>query len=99
MFVGHFGAGFAAKKVRPRVSLGTLFLAVQWADLLWPVLVVAGVEHVRIAPGLMKASALDLYDYPWSHSLVALVGWDILFAAIHWVKKRDAVPLCCCLSA
>jgi hypothetical protein len=89
MFAGHFGVGLAAKRAAPRVSIGTFFLAVQWADLLWPVLLLAGVEHVRIAPGLMKLCALDFYDYPWSHSLVALVVWGILFGAIHWIVRRD----------
>jgi len=36
MFIGHFGVGFAAKQVAPRVSLGTAFLAAQFLDLLWP---------------------------------------------------------------
>jgi len=49
MFVGHFGVGFAAKRVAPQVSLGSLFLAVEFADGLWPILLLAGIEHVRIA--------------------------------------------------
>ncbi|HSS44317.1 MAG TPA: hypothetical protein VLO07_03160 [Thermoanaerobaculia bacterium] len=89
MFVGHFGVGLAAKKLAPRVSLGTLLMSVQFADLLWPVFLVLGVEHVRIVPGLMKASALDLYDYPVSHSLVALAGWAIVFAAASFFFRRD----------
>jgi hypothetical protein len=36
VFVGHFGLGLAAKRIVPTVSLGTLFLAVQLADALWP---------------------------------------------------------------
>ncbi len=89
MFVGHFGVGLAAKRAAPRVSIGTFFLAVQWADLLWPILLLAGAEHVRIVPGLIKLCALDFYDYPWSHSLAALVVWGILFGAIHWIVRRD----------
>jgi hypothetical protein len=34
MFIGHFGAGFAAKGVDKKISLGTLFLASQFIDLL-----------------------------------------------------------------
>lgn len=89
MFVGHFGVGLAAKKLAPRVSLGTFLLSVQLADLLWPVLLLLGVEHVRILPGLMKASALDFYDYPVSHSLVALAGWAIVFGAVYFFLRRD----------
>jgi len=53
MFLGHFGAGFAAKAVAPRVSLGWLFAAAQFIDLLWPTLLLAGAERVRIAPGAL----------------------------------------------
>jgi len=90
MFVGHFGVGLAAKRAAPRISLGTLFLAVQWADLVWPLLLLAGVEHVRIAPGITKATPLDFYDYPWSHSLAALCVWGLLFGGAYWARKRDA---------
>jgi membrane-bound metal-dependent hydrolase YbcI (DUF457 family) len=72
MFVGHFALGFAAKRVAPRVSLGVLFLAAQFADVLWPVLVAAGIESVRIAPGITAFTPLDFVSYPYSHSLVAL---------------------------
>lgn len=46
MFLGHFGVGLAAKPLQPRVSLGTMFLAAQLADLLWPTLLLLGVERV-----------------------------------------------------
>ena len=80
MFLGHFGVGFAGKKAAPALSLGTLFLAVQWADLLFFVLVLAGVEHFRIAPGATAVTPMDFYDYPWSHSLAALLVWGVVFA-------------------
>ena len=51
MFLGHFAVGFAAKKAAPRVSLATLFIAVQLQDLLWPLFLLLGLEHVRIDPG------------------------------------------------
>lgn len=50
VFLGHFGLGFAGKRVAPRVSLGALFLGVQFADLLFWVLALAGIEHFRIQP-------------------------------------------------
>jgi membrane-bound metal-dependent hydrolase YbcI (DUF457 family) len=89
MFVGHFGVGFAAERIAPQVSLGSLFLAVEFADGLWPLLLLAGIEHVRIVPGLMKASALDLYDYPWSHSLLALCVWSALAGAVYCAARRS----------
>jgi hypothetical protein len=75
MFVGHFGLGFGAKKTAPVVSLGTLFLACQFADLLWPTLVLLGVERVEIEPGATAMTPLNFVSYPYSHSLVALCLW------------------------
>ena len=78
MFLGHFGVAFAAKKAAPKTSLGTLVFAAQFADMLWPLLLLLGVEHVRIVPGLLPASPFDFTSYPISHSLVAQLGWGAL---------------------
>ncbi len=89
MFIGHHAAAFAAKRVAPRVSLGTLFFATMWLDLLWPLLLLAGVEHVRIAPGITKFTPLDFYDYPISHSLLTVIGWSVLFAVLHYARRKS----------
>jgi hypothetical protein len=47
MFIGHYGVSFAAKRFTPRISLGTLFLAVQLLDVLFAIFVLAGVEKMR----------------------------------------------------
>ena len=52
MFIGHFGVGLAAKKAAPKASLGTLFLASQFIDLLWPLFLIFGIEQVKIDPGI-----------------------------------------------
>ncbi|MBI3788005.1 MAG: hypothetical protein HY276_07095 [Ignavibacteriales bacterium] len=88
MFIGHFAVGLAAKKAAPKVSLGTLFLAVQLLDIMWPVLLLLGWEHVRIAPGVTAFTPLDLYDYPISHSLVTVLGWSLAFALVYYLAKR-----------
>jgi hypothetical protein len=82
VFVGHFAAGFAAKRVAPQLSLGLLFLAAQFADVLWPIFVAAGVETVRIAPGITAVTPLDFVSYPYSHSLAALIVWAIVLGGI-----------------
>lgn len=79
MFIGHFAVAFAAKRVAPRVSLAALFGAAQLADLLWPVLVALGIEHVRIDPGNTAFTPLDFVSYPYSHSLALLVVWGVVF--------------------
>lgn len=89
MFIGHFGVAFAAKKVAPRTSLGTLILAAQFLDFLWPVFLLLGLEHVSILPGATKASPLDFTDYPISHSLLMAMVWAILFGGIYYALRRN----------
>lgn len=88
MFIGHYAVAMAAKKAAPRVSLGTLFLSVQLADLLWPVFLLAGLEHVRIDPGNTVMTPLDFYDYPITHSLIGSLGWSLLFGLVYFLIRR-----------
>lgn len=88
MFIGHFGVGLAAKRVAPAVSLGTFFLAAQLADLIWPVLVLTGVEVVEIDPGATAVTPLDFVHYPYSHSLVAMGLLGALLAGAHFLARR-----------
>ena len=89
MFLGHFGLAFAAKKAAPKTSLGTLVFAAQFADLLWPILLLLGIEKVRIVPGLLPASPFDFTSYPISHSLVAQLGWGALLGLIYFAVRRE----------
>ena len=88
MFIGHFAVGFASKRLAPRSSLVPLLVAPLLADILWPVFLLLGLEHVRIYPGATRFSPLDLYDYPLSHGLLPLFVWATLFAAIYWGFTR-----------
>jgi hypothetical protein len=88
MFIGHFAVGLAAKRAAPKVSLGTLFLSIQFLDLLWPVLLLLDLEHVRINVGDTPFTPLDFYDYPISHSLVTTAGWSLLFGVVYFLTKR-----------
>jgi FtsH-binding integral membrane protein len=88
MFIGHYGVGFGAKTAAPRTSLGTLFLAAQFVDLLWPTLLLLGLEHVAIVPGITRVTPLDFEDYPISHSLLAVVVWAALFAGVYFLVRR-----------
>ena len=90
MFLGHFGVAFAAKKAAPKSSLGVLVFAAQFADLLWPILLLLGIEKVSIVPGLLPASPFDFTSYPISHSLVTQLGWGALLALIYFAVKRDS---------
>ncbi len=88
MFLGHFAAGFAAKKLTPYTSLGTLLLSAQLLDLIWPTLVAAGIEQVRIAPGITTVTPLDFVHYPWSHSLLMAAVWALAFASVYSFFRR-----------
>lgn len=87
MFIGHIAVGLASKRFAPRTPLGLLIVAPLFADLLWPLFLLLGLEHVQIDPAA-KWSKLDFLSYPWSHSLLALVVWATLFAGIYWVVTR-----------
>ena len=95
MFVGHFGVALAAKALdrpdeAPRSpSLGTFVMAAQWLDLVWPVLVLAGAERVRVAPGITRVTPLDFESYPWSHSLLASGGWAVVLGALWYARSRE----------
>ena len=88
MFLGHFAAGLAAKKLTPYTSLGTLLLSAQLLDLIWPTLLLMGVERVRLAPGITAVTPLDFVSYPWSHSLAMAIVWALLFSGVYVLIRR-----------
>jgi hypothetical protein len=89
MFIGHFGVGFAAKRVAPRLSLGTAFLAAQFLDLLWPTLLLLGLETVRIVPGATAVTQLVFDYFPISHSLAAVLTWAGFLGAVYFFARKD----------
>jgi hypothetical protein len=84
MFLGHYGAALALKRVEPKVSLGTLFVATQLLDLLWGAFLLLGWEHVRILPDDNPLLTFQFYNYPISHSLVAALAWGLAAAALYY---------------
>ena len=91
MFLAHFGIGFGAKSAAPRVSLGTVFLAAQFIDLIWPTLLLLGVERVNIITDGTRNPPLEFVHYPYSHSLLAVILWAALVAAIHFIARRSRI--------
>ena len=89
MFIGHFGIGFGAKVADRRLSLGSLFIAAQFVDLLWPTLLLAGVERVEIRPGITAVTPLDFVSYPVSHSLLMVCVWSVLLGVAYWLLRRN----------
>jgi membrane-bound metal-dependent hydrolase YbcI (DUF457 family) len=88
VFIGHFALGFAAKRAAPQASLGTFFLAAQFVDLVWPTLLLLGVERVEIDPALSGAPLVFVH-YPISHSLLGAIGWAALVGAAYFAVSRE----------
>lgn len=96
MFIGHFAVGFAAKKFAPRSSLAVLMAAPLLSDLLWPIFLLLGWERVRIDPGNTRFTPMDLYYYPWSHSMLMTAVWGTAFALLYYAithYRRGAVVI------
>jgi hypothetical protein len=90
VFLGHYGLAFALKRAEPKVSLGTLFLAVQLVDLAWGATILLGWEKVAISPGWTAASPLRFLSYPITHSLAAAVLWAAAASAVWYtLPTRD----------
>jgi hypothetical protein len=102
MFLGHYGLALAARRAVPRTSLGTLTFAAEFLDELWPILLLLGVEQVRIAPWLItmssstypadrhvtSATPLEFTYYPYSHSLLMALVWGVLIGAVYLLLSR-----------
>ncbi len=89
MFIGHHAAALAAKHVAPGVSLGVLMAAATGLDLVWPILLLTNVEHVRIDPGNTAFTPLDFYDYPITHSLLTVLVWSLAAAIIYRLARKS----------
>ncbi len=90
MFVGHYGVALAARGAEKRLPLWAYFLAVQWVDLVWTVLVYFGIERVSIEPGVNPSGPLVFDYYPYTHSLAAGLCWAaIAFMAYRLYMKRQ----------
>jgi membrane-bound metal-dependent hydrolase YbcI (DUF457 family) len=90
MFIGHYAPAFIGKRVAKHVPLWVLFAAVQLVDIAWGVFIATGVEHVRIIEGFTASNDMDLYDMPWTHSLLMAAVWS-LGAGLVWaaLARRD----------
>lgn len=88
MFLGHFAVALGAKRVAPHTSLGTLVAAAQLIDLVWPALILLGVEVVRIDPGNTAYTPLDFVSYPITHGATSVLLWAAAFGAAYMWRRR-----------
>jgi len=88
MFIGHFAVALGAKRLAPRASLGTLVAAAQLIDLVWPILILAGVEVVRVDPGNTAYTPLDFVSYPFTHGGTSVLLWAAALGAAYFARRR-----------
>ena len=79
MFAGHVAAGLAVARFEPRVNVGAFIAAALLLDLVLWVLILAGLESVAIPADFARTHQPE-FGFPYSHGLVAGVGWSILAA-------------------
>jgi hypothetical protein len=89
MLIGHYAPALVLQRLRPTVRLRTLFVATQLVDVAWGIFILLGVEHVRIVPGFTASNDLDLWDMPYTHSLVATVVWALVSGALWLAVRRE----------
>jgi membrane-bound metal-dependent hydrolase YbcI (DUF457 family) len=89
MFLGHYGAALAGARAAPQVSIGALIAASQLPDLIWPILLLAGVERVQVVQGENSFLNLVFVHYPWTHSLAMVVVWGVIAGLLYRLWRRD----------
>jgi hypothetical protein len=94
MFVGHTALALAAKRRAPELSLGWLLAASYTLDLIWPVMLLLGVEQVAFHSATGGFDQLTFISYPWSHSLLMSLVWGgAVFAIARALKVRTPSAL------
>lgn len=81
MFVGHYSASFALKRLDSRVPIFPLLIGVQFMDFLFMVFILFGIERMEIVPGFTEVNSFVLSYMPYSHSLVAALFWSVVYGA------------------
>jgi hypothetical protein len=90
MLIGHYSAAFIAKRVAPALPLPLLFVACQLIDFFWAILVLFGIEKLRVIPDFNASNPLDLYFMPYTHSLPAAIIWSTGAALLYWLLARPS---------
>ena len=82
MLAGHAGLAFAARARFREVPLAALMCAAFLLDLIWPLLLLTGTEHVAVREGATEFTPLVFTSYPWTHSMVTAIVWGVVAAIV-----------------
>ena len=89
MFIGHWAPALAIA-ARPKApALGLLFIAAQLVDWAFFGLLIAGVEHMRVTPGISAMNPMDLYHMPYTHSLLGSLVFGGGTTIVIWALTKD----------
>ena len=83
MFIGHYAAAFALKGVEKKASLGMLFIATQFVDILFFPFVVTGIERLTFVKDYTEVNNFYMDYYPFTHSLLGSILWGFLFYLVY----------------
>jgi hypothetical protein len=89
MLVGHVSMALVAKRLHPRLSLGTAVVAAILADVLLFLFVLADVEHVQFRDGGRPGEYFTGTDIALSHSLAMTLGWAAVLAAAYLWRSGE----------
>jgi hypothetical protein len=102
MFIGHYAPAFIAATARKAPPLVVLVVAVQILDFAFFSFALTGIEHYRLTPDFTASNWLDLYDMPYSHSLLGAAVLSALFGGLvfAFTRSRSAagIAFACVLS-
>jgi hypothetical protein len=90
MFAGHYAASLALKSVEKKASLGLLFLAVQFVDILFFPFVLLGIERVNVVEDFTQSTHFELEYMPYTHSLLAsFLCAGFIYVVFRIIPPRD----------
>ena len=84
MFIGHYAVAFALKGKVRGASLGMLFIATQFVDILFFPFVLVGIENLKFVKGFTKVNNFNMDFYPFTHGLLGSALWALLFFFLYF---------------
>ena len=101
MSIGHFAIAFVIISLFPGVPLLVPLIGVAFPDLLWPVLVLLGIEKVKFDKNSPLQKDIKFENYPISHSLVltTLIAFIVGLIMAFFLKNIFVAPIFAIASA
>jgi hypothetical protein len=101
LFAGHIGAALAIGRAERRINIGIFVFAAVLLDLVLWLFILLGWESVTITADFAKSHQPE-FVFPYSHGLIAGVGWSGVAAAATFLfrpRLKEATPRAAALVA